>query len=65
MSDFYQDAAKFITSKTTFDKRRMQLLKLSFVLADKTKQLFEEFKGATSRITQLEKAGKFSQVCHS
>ena len=23
------------------------------------------FKGATSRITQLEKAGKFFQVCHS
>ena len=25
----------------------------------------ETFKGATSRITQLEKAGKFFQVCHS
>ena len=55
------------SDKSDVQATRALIQKLSPAKSSKTLQDKVRFllKGATSRITQLEKAGKFFQVCHS
>ena len=51
-------------SSAQFEKALGGLL-MKLCLKEEKQRIAGMLKGATSRITQLEKAGKFFQVCHS